>query len=93
MDLYDPFRPWLDHNPDYNRADEYQAVEAMLLRDDLTRGYLAGQTDLDTLWDCLAEHGLDPLEWTESAVNQVDRIVEGGIPFVTNDSGLFLPLR
>lgn len=90
-DLYDPFRPWFEENPDYNRADERRAVEALLLRDDLTRGYLNQTVDMETLWDCLAEQGLDPLEWTEEAVNGLERIVDGGRAFVTNESGLFLP--
>lgn len=92
-DLYDPFRPWFEENPDYNRADERRAVEAMLLRDDLTRGYLEQTVELDTLWDCLAEQGIDPLKWTEEAVNGMERIVDSGMAFVTNESGLFLPER
>jgi hypothetical protein len=90
---YDPFRPWFEPHPDYNRADERRVVEQMLIRDDLTRGYLDQTVDLETLWDCMAEHGLDPLEWAEEAANGVQRIVDGGMAFVTNESGLYIPER
>ncbi|MEA5448350.1 hypothetical protein VB780_07210 [Leptolyngbya sp. CCNP1308] len=91
IDAYDPLRPWFVSNPDYNREDERRAVEAMLLIDDLTQQAMTGQADIDTLFDCLAEQEIDPLQWADDAVAGMERIVDAGIVFVSDETGLFLP--
>lgn len=93
IDAFDPFRPWFTAHPDMDHHDQRQAVEEMMIREELTQKFLAGQTDLDTLWDCLAQHEIDPMEWTEATVNQVERIIDQGIVFQSDESGLFLPIH
>lgn len=93
IDAYDPFRQWFQGHPDMDHADERRAVEELMVRDELTQQFLQGQTDLETLWDALAQHNIDPLQWTEDTVNQVERILDGGIVFQSDESGLFLPVR
>lgn len=93
IDAFDPFRPWFNSHPDMDRSDERRAVEEMMVREELTQQFLAGQTDIETLWDCLAQQGIDPLEWTEATVNQVERVIDQGIVFESDESGLFLPIH
>lgn len=91
MDIYDPFMTWVDHDPDMSRSDRRRAVEQYLVRDDLIRAYLEGQAHLDEVGDCLAEQGLDPLDWGETAIAGVQAIITDGGKVYTNETGLFLP--
>lgn len=90
-DIYEPFQTYVESHPDFDRRDDRRAVEAQLLRDDLIRAYLLGQQDLDVVLDCLAETNLDPLLWLASSVDGVERIVDSGICFYPDESGLLLP--
>lgn len=90
-DLFDPFQTYVEEHPDFNRRDERHAVEQQLLRDDQIRAYLQGQLELDVVLDCLAETGLDPDLWLLQAANGADRIVDSGIEFFRDETGLLLP--
>lgn len=90
-DVYEPFQTYVENHPDFDRRDERRAVELQLLRDDLIFAYLQGEQHLDTVLDCLAETDLDPLLWLDEAVVGVERIVDSGIEFYQDESGLLLP--
>jgi len=90
-DLYDPFQTWVAEHPDFNYQDQRRAVEQQLLRDDQIRAYLAGQTELDVVLDSLAETGLDPDLWLLQAADGAERIVDNGIEFYRDETGLLLP--
>lgn len=93
IDIYDPFLPWLELNPDHDRKDQRREFQDAMIRDELTRGYLEGRTDLETLLDCLAQQGIDPQTWLDETIGQMERIVDSGITFASNETGLFLPVH
>lgn len=92
-DILDPFlAPYLD-NPDYNHADARQAAIAVADLNDLAIAVLEDRENMDVLLDALDHYGHDPLGWAAAAAGAMDRIVDAGTLYVSNESGLYLPAR
>lgn len=91
-DIYDPFQHWVEEHPDFDHHDQRRAVESQLERDDFTRAWLNGQEELDTFLAFLAQTGIDPYEWIDYVVTDMERIA-GNYVFVQDENGLLLPER
>lgn len=90
-DLLDPFLVPFRANPDYSPTDAKAEAIAVADLNDMAIAVLEGGEDMDTLLDAIEHYGRDPLEWAAAAAGTMDRIVDGGQLYVTNESGLYLP--
>lgn len=91
FDLLDPFLPSIGLNPEYSASDDRRAIEAMALRTDLITDLLQGSRPLDDVLDCISDQGEDPDQWLGDVIGQVNYVMDNGVPFVSNESGILLP--
>lgn len=93
-DLYSPLDPFLTalrHDPDFDRSDERNELEAAMVRDDLIEALIHGEGHLDTALDCLAEQGIDPNAWVDAVEANINYVIDAGVRFEPTETGLFLP--
>ena len=84
-DYVDPFLTYIDLNA--SPAE----IQKLLQRQDLIERSLEGKEAADTVLDCLAEQGLDPIAYVNSVEFAVDvAIASGELP---DHAGLLLRLR
>ncbi|MBD2259912.1 hypothetical protein [Pseudanabaena sp. FACHB-2040] len=92
FDTYDLFRTFCSEDPDFNRADERADLAQLIERETKIEGFLNGQTRLSEVLDCLSDQGIEPDDWVDTTVNNIEFIIDSGIHFASNDKGIYLPL-
>lgn len=80
-------------DPDFNRSDEKSSLNALVQREQLIEGLVKGTEAIDTTLDCLAEQGINPDDWIDATLQNIDYVLDNGVRFFSNDKGLFLPER
>lgn len=91
-DILDPFLVPFRDDPDHNHADAHTEAIAVADLNDMAIAVLEGQENMDVLLDALEHYGYNPLGWAAEAATAMDRIVDGARLYVTNESGIYLPL-
>ena len=93
-DVLDPFLTYLDENPDYGASDLNRAFEQLWVRQGLIQDWLDGKEYVDVVLDCIEEHGLEAAGYVEAVCDQIDRVIyKGGVAYMTNESGILLPIQ
>lgn len=88
----DPLLSWLQHDPDMSESDHAVALDAHLQEQRAIKAMLRGEVGLDYVCDLLAEH--DQVDdWIDETLDHLERINDGGVPFVCDPSVsvLYLP--
>lgn len=84
MPTFNPTDPFLLNPAFQGRVNEaqYQA-----LVDDVLRG----DRPLDDLLDFMSDSRIDPDQWLNAQVDELDYVVDSGVRFSRDETGLFLP--
>ena len=84
MATFDPTDPFL-----LNPAFQGQVNEATYQR--LVDDVLKGNRPLDDLLDFMNDSRVDPDQWLNAQVDELDYVVDAGVRFNRDETGLFLP--
>lgn len=76
MHVLEPFLPDLNLTPDHSLSDIEAECKALSQVQHLTERFLRGETDLDTLNDCLFFYGVEPREYWGIVEANVDAVIE-----------------
>lgn len=90
-DLIDPFMTFYRDHPDYNRHDSRAEVQALTQRQEAIEDWLLGTSPEDAILETLLDQGISPDEYVEQIEANVDYVINAGIRFTSNDSGILLP--
>lgn len=90
-DLVDPFLTFYAHSPDHSRADGRRETEALSTRQGLIEDWLEGFESAEAVLDCLEEQGIGATAFVELVQANVQHVIDGGVAYVQNDSGLLIP--
>ena len=93
MDISDPFMTFYRFDDDHGASDSLAENEALICRQTLIMDWLYGDQSADAVLDCLEEQGLGAAEYVSSVEANVRHFVDSGVPYVTNEAGLFVPER
>ena len=91
MDVIDPFLTFYRFHPDHNVQDERKETELLYQRQGAIEDMLEGREHVDVVLDMLEEQGIDAAAYADAVHDQVTAIVDSGIVYLTNESGLLLP--
>jgi len=91
MDVADPFLTFFRENPDYSESDSLSECRALWERQGAVDQVIRGEEHPDLLLETLYDQGIEPSDYVDGVVNEIDYIMDGGIRFETDDSGLLLP--
>jgi hypothetical protein len=91
IDLIDPFLTFYDFSPEHGASDTRREVEALTVRQSLVMDFIEGTSDAETLLDCLEEQGVGADVYVASVSANVEHVIDRGIVYVANESGLLLP--
>lgn len=91
MDILTPFLTFCDDNPDFNQADDLRAIQELSVRQGLIEDWIEGNEHTDTVLDCLQDQGVGADEYIAAVTANVAYVLDGGIPYIENESGLLLP--
>ncbi|MEM9448379.1 MAG: hypothetical protein AAGA75_07580 [Cyanobacteria bacterium P01_E01_bin.6] len=91
MDLIDPFMTFSEVHPDFDDNDSLRSSRELLERQDAIDRWLRGETSEEEVLDTLSSQGLNPDTYVDNVVNEVQYIIDNGIVYASNDSGLLLP--
>ncbi|MEO0538386.1 MAG: hypothetical protein AAF215_31550 [Cyanobacteria bacterium P01_A01_bin.123] len=92
FDVFDPFLTFARQHPDFDAGDERRETEMLAQRQNAIMGWLEGTTPSDVLFDMLEEQGIGAAPWLDAAEANIAYVIDQGIPFVSNESGLLLPV-
>jgi hypothetical protein len=91
-DLIDPFLTHYREFPDMNRDDSRGEAVALDCRQAMIEGWLRGELPEDAVLETLLDQGISPDDYAAVVAANVDYVIDSGIRFESNDSGLFLPV-
>lgn len=91
LDFLDPFVTVARDDLDMNQADERR--EAILLgdRQQVIQDWLSGETQEDHVLEALIDQGISPDEYIRLVNDNIDYVIDQGIVFSSNESGILLP--
>lgn len=78
-------------NGDFSYQDEIEEAKQLGLRNRLIEQAIRGEIEFDIVLDCLFDQGIDPIQWAQDVADNCEFVIENGIRFRTESSGLFLP--
>lgn len=90
IDALDPFSTWFREDPNLDPV-----VEAAQLaeRQDILQRTLTDELPGEALLECLLGQGINPDEWLDITTANLNYVMDAGIPFESNDSGILLPVN
>ncbi|MEM9219294.1 MAG: hypothetical protein AAGD25_33795 [Cyanobacteria bacterium P01_F01_bin.150] len=91
MDAIDPFLTFLEDSPDYNEGDYLTASTRLAERQTVISDWLQGKTTTEHVLETLIDQGLNPDDYVKHVTESIDFLLKGGVPFMTDESGLLLP--
>lgn len=91
LDALDPFLPVDRSDQTWSRQQQRVEAEAQILREQLLEEVLASDRDLEDFLDCLSSQGINPDLWLDAAVANMNHVMDQGVRFVANESGILLP--
>lgn len=91
VDLIDPFLTFYRAHPDHNDQDARAETQLLFERQGAIEDFIEGKAQADEVLDRLEEQGIDAAAYVDSVCEQVEAIIDGGIIYVTNESGLLIP--
>lgn len=91
LDFLDPFTTVAREDLDMSQSDERR--EAILLgdRQQVIQDWLTGETDEEHVLETLLDQGISPDEYLRLVNDNIDYVVDQGIVFSSNESGILLP--
>ncbi|MEB3338972.1 MAG: hypothetical protein VKJ46_15990 [Leptolyngbyaceae bacterium] len=72
--LWLPFTTYYGDDPDFNEADQRAEVEQLFQRQSMIEDVWEGLESADTLLDLLEFQGIDPVEYVQTCVENVQLI-------------------
>lgn len=91
MDIIDPFLTFCAEHPDHDRQDARRAAEQLYQRQGAIEDMLEGREHVDVVLDMLEEQGVDAAAYADAVHGQVSAIIDSGVVYLSNESGLLLP--
>ncbi|MBE9157694.1 hypothetical protein IQ265_12780 [Nodosilinea sp. LEGE 06152] len=90
IDALDPFMTWFREDPNLDPA-----VEAAMLaeRQDILQRTLTDDLPGEALLECLLEQGINPDHWLDVTTENLNYVIDNGIPFASNEAGILLPVH
>jgi hypothetical protein len=77
LDLVLPFSTYLTASPDMSEADLKLECRRLFERQQAIGSWLDGKLPHDVLLDMLAEHQIDPYQWAEVSLDNVEVLWPG----------------
>lgn len=90
-DLIDPFMTAYAHHPDHDQRDGRRETEALFQRQGFIEDWLQGFESAESVLDCLQEQGVGADLFVRMVEDNVGRIIDSGVAYVQNESGLLIP--
>ena len=90
-DLLDPFMTFYRVSPDHDSGDARREAIALFERQEMIEDYLRGRVPEEAVLDTLHAQGIDPDDYADQVARNVDYVIDAGIRFETNDSGIYVP--
>ena len=78
MHVLEPFLPDVFQTPDHSAADLEQEIKIHYLIQRNLEKFLKGEIDEATFNDCLAQFGINPLEYWDICDENIDALIEEG---------------
>lgn len=91
MDLIDPFLTFYRDHPDHDDQDGRNETQLLFERQGAIEDLIEGKAQPDEVLDRLEEQGIDAAAYVDDVCQQIEAIIDNGIIYVTNESGLLLP--
>lgn len=87
----DPLSTLKRENPDYNASDNRQEIEFLFARQQAIDGMLSGLIPVDYVLDLLEFQGIDPHQYANEAIANMDHAIATGAPVDPDEVSLYLP--
>lgn len=90
-DFIDSFLTFYEPDPDHGASDARRETEALFTRQGLIEDWLEGFESAEAVLDCLEEQGIGADAYVAAVQANVQGIVDSGVEYIENESGLLLP--
>ena len=90
-DFIDPFLTFYEHDPDHGASDARRETENLFVRQGLIEDFIEGFESAEAVLDCLEEQGIGADAYVTAVQGNVQHIVDRGVVYIENESGLLLP--
>lgn len=87
----DPLLTWRTESPDFNAADNQREIEFLFARQQAIDGMLAGTVPPDVVLDLLEFQGLNPIEYADRAIANMDRAIAQNMEPDPDEVALYFP--
>lgn len=91
-DLLDPFLTYFREFPGMNQGDSRAEAIALDQRQAAIEAWLRGEVPEEAVLETLLDQGISPDAYAQVIDANVDHVIDSGIRFESNESGLFLPV-
>jgi hypothetical protein len=91
LDFLDPFMTVARDDLDMNQADGRREAILLADRQQVIQDFLSGGTEEDHVLETLLDQGISPDEYLRLVNENIDYVIEQGIAFSSNESGILLP--
>lgn len=76
MDFSTPLIVTAEFDPDFNDLDRLAAQAVADRRNEIILDMVSGSASVEDVFECLADTGLDPLEYAAASAAAIDRTIE-----------------
>ncbi len=91
LDFLDPFTTVAREDLDMNQADERREAILLADRQQVIQDFLNGKTEEDHVLETLLAQGISPDDYLHLVNDNIDYVIDQGIVFSSNESGILLP--
>lgn len=91
LDFLDPFVTVAREDLDMNQADERREAILLADRQQVIQDWLSGKTHEEHVLETLLDQGISPDEYMRLVNENIDYVIDQGIVFSSNESGILLP--
>jgi hypothetical protein len=91
LDFSDPFVTVAREDLDMSQADERREAQLLAARQGVIQDWLNGETEEEHVLETLIDQGISPDEYLRLVNANIDYVIDQGIVFSSNESGILLP--
>jgi hypothetical protein len=91
LDFLDPFITVAREDLDMSQADERREAILLADRQQVLQDWLSGETPEEHVLETLLDQGISPDEYLRLVNDNIDYVIDQGIVFSSNESGILLP--
>lgn len=92
LNVLAPFDTYFREHEDHNPADSRAECEALFQRQQFVEAMLAGTIPVDDLLELLFEQDIDPNQYIDAAIDNIDYVIDNAIEIDPDEVKLILPL-